>query len=96
MAKIVGIVLFSVVVWVGIEVSAYGMGGAFGGIFARLGLAEAPPEPAAAPSDGVPDHYLVRPQSTARRAADRVQDAYDTHYGERFEAQLGEAAPAEE
>jgi hypothetical protein len=41
MAKVFGILLIVVGIWTGIEVMNHGMGGAFGGLFADLGLAEA-------------------------------------------------------
>jgi len=48
MAKVFGILLIVVGIWLGIEVMNHGMGGAFGGLFAKLGVAEAPaPEQAA-------------------------------------------------
>jgi hypothetical protein len=36
MAKAIGLLLFVVAVWTGIEVSTYGLHGAFGGAFAPL------------------------------------------------------------
>lgn len=42
MAKVFGILLIVVAIWTGIEVMNHGMGGAFGGLFVDMGLAEAP------------------------------------------------------
>lgn len=54
--------LFVVAIWTGIEVMNHGMGGAFGGLFTRVGLAS--------PSDG--------PAGTPMgRAAARFESAYD-------------------
>jgi hypothetical protein len=42
MAKAIGLLLLVLGAWVGVEVMNHGVGGAFGGVFARLGGEEPP------------------------------------------------------
>jgi len=60
------LLLFVVAIWTGIEVMNHGMGGAFDGLFVRMGLAS--------PSEG--------PESTPMgRAAGKFEAAYDRAEG---------------
>lgn len=61
MGKAIVILFIVLGIWTGLEVMNNGMGGAFGGLFTKVGLAEA--------SDG-PE------QSTGRRAGHSVDRAY--------------------
>jgi len=63
MGKVIGILMFVAVMWFGMEVYNNGTGGAFGGVFARLGWVEETPEGAA-------------PASTAHRVGATVLDAH--------------------
>ena len=66
------LLLFVVAIWTGIEVMNHGMGGAFDGLFADLGLAD--------PNEGPEDTPMGR-------AADRFEAAYDRAEG-RVEDQI--------
>jgi hypothetical protein len=79
MQKVFGMLLIVGGLWLGLEVYQKGVAGAFGGLFARAGLAEAP-APGAEP---------YRPPG--ERAADRVRGAYQAGW-DRGEAPEAAAA----
>ena len=64
MAKVFGILLIVLAIWVGLEVMNHGSAGAFGGLFAKTGLVQSEAAPEAAR------------ETTPRRAAKAVDRAY--------------------
>ena len=60
MAKVFGILLIVLAVWIGLEVMNHGSAGAFGGLFAKTGMVDA----------------TQPPESTTQRAAGAVDRAY--------------------
>ena len=74
MGKIFAVLLIVLGIWFGVEVFNNGMGGAFGGLFTRLGWVETTEE---------------EPQGTAGRAAGAVDRAYRAGEN-RVERQLGD------
>jgi hypothetical protein len=71
MGKVFFFLFLVVAIWVGVEVANHGMGGAFDGLFVRVGLAS----PSEASEEGV-----------VRRAGGAVDDAY-RRYEERVDGQ---------
>jgi hypothetical protein len=64
------LLLFVLAIWTGIEVMNHGMGGAFGGLFVKAGLAQANEGPGDTPMGRAAGRF----ESAYERAEERVED----------------------
>lgn len=80
MAKLVGIVLMVVAIYVALTVATEGMDGAFGGVFAAHGeSADAEPSDDAAHDKPAPSSVTSRVRDKMQRTADERADRIDSY-----------------